>query len=159
MRNNIIVRDPFREFDNLVRRSFGPSAFESVEPGFVPAVETARDGEDAVIRVELPGVDIAEDVDVEVTDGRLVISGERRDQRDEETDGRHLREIRYGSFRRAFRLGRGVTADAVTASYDAGVLQVRVAGAYSDPAGQKIAISTGTPGAVPAGESAEPTEG
>lgn len=142
MRNNIIVRDPFREFDNLVRRSFGPTAFESVEPGFVPAVETSREGEDAVIRVELPGVDVS-DVEVEVTEGRLVISGERRDRREEETEGRHLREIRYGSFRRAFRIGRGLSGDAVSASYDAGVLQVRVAGAYADPAGQKIAISTG----------------
>ncbi|MFV3440628.1 Hsp20/alpha crystallin family protein [Mycobacterium tuberculosis] len=59
-------------------------------------------------------------------------------------DGRTLREIRYGSFRRSFRLPAHVTSEAIAASYDAGVLTVRVAGAYKAPAetqAQRIAIT------------------
>lgn len=142
MSNTLYVRDPFREFDSLVKRAFGPQSVQAARTGFVPAAESHRDGEDAIIRLDLPGVEVGNDVNVEVVDGRLVISGERRDERAEETAGRRIREFRYGAFKRAFRLGTGITADQVSASYDAGVLTVRVAGAYAKAEGQKIEIST-----------------
>ena len=66
------------------------------------------------------------DVNVEVDKGRLVIHGEHRDEHAEEADGRTLREIRYGSFRRSFELPPHVTSEAISAAYDAGVLTVRV---------------------------------
>ena len=107
-----------------------------------------KDGDDAVVRVELPGVDVEKDVNVEVDSkngvSRLVIHGEHPDEHSEESEGRTLREIRYGSFRRSFQLPAHVTSEAITASYDAGVLTVRVTGAHKDPAGtqaQKIAIT------------------
>jgi HSP20 family protein len=130
-------RDPFAEFDALVQRVFAPRS-----TGFVPAAEVTRDGDDAVVRVELPGLDAANDVTVEVDRGRLVVRGERRDERTDEQDGRTLREVRYGSFRRSFALPAHVTADAISASYDAGVLSVRVAGAYQGNEPRKIAIAT-----------------
>jgi HSP20 family protein len=113
--------------------------------GFTPAAEIVRDGQDAVVRVELPGVNVADDVTVEVDGGRLVVRGERRDGRTEEQSGRSLREVRYGSFRRTFRLPEGVTAGSVSASYDAGVLSVRVTGAYAGTGTRKVEITTGTP--------------
>jgi HSP20 family protein len=111
--------------------------------GFTPAAEIVKDGEDAVVRLELPGVNVADDVTVEIDRGRLVVRGERRDERTEEQSGRSLREVRYGSFRRTFRLPEGVTAESVTASYDAGVLTVRVAGAHAGTEAHKVAITTG----------------
>lgn len=129
-------RDPFAEFDELVRNTFGAQS-----TGFVPAAETGRDGEDAIVRLELPGLDVEKDVTVEVQDGQLVIYGERRDERTEDKDGRNLREVRYGSFRRSFRLPTHVTAEAISASYDAGVLTVRVAGAYAGRETKRIAIT------------------
>src|SRR6201989_2043498 len=72
---------------------------QGVFTGFSPAAEIAKDGDDAVGRVELPGVDVEKDVNVEVDKGQLVIRGERRDERSEEKDGRTLSEVRYGSFR------------------------------------------------------------
>jgi HSP20 family protein len=134
-------RDPFTEFDALVRSAFGPTA--QVQ-GFTPAAEVVRDGDDAVVRVELPGVDFTNDVTVEVDRGRLVIRGERKDERAEDKDGRSLREVRYGSFRRTFGLPAHVTADAVSASYEAGVLRVRVAGAHAGSQAQRIAVTAGT---------------
>lgn len=146
-----IRRDPFREFESLFRQAFGPSTMEEMDTAFSPAAEVHREGEDAVVRLELPGVDVANDVTVEVLGRDLVISGERRDERSEEREGRRLQEIRYGSFRRAFGLGRPVAADAVTASYDKGVLTVRVAGIYAEATGQKIAITTPTVGEITEG--------
>jgi HSP20 family protein len=142
-------RDPFAEFDALVRAAFGPSAgWPTTQAAFTPAAEIVRDGEDAVVRLELPGVDVANDVTVELADGSLVMRGERRDERAEDKDGRTLREVRYGLFRRAFALPKHVSADAVTASYDAGVLTVRVAGAYTDAQAHRIAVTTGTGPAI-----------
>jgi HSP20 family protein len=152
-------RDPFREFDALMRNAFG-SGFSvptmDSDIAFTPAAETLRDGQDAVVRLELPGVS-TDDIDVEVTAGRLVIRGERRDERSEDTDGRHLREIRYGSFERSFALPSHVTAEDVTASYDAGVLNVRVAGVYAGQEPRKIAVSSSdaVKGEVESGEQSE----
>jgi len=132
-------------FDALVRHAFGPSLLTRPRPtGFTPAAEIARDGDDAVLRLELPGVDVSKDVTVEVKDERRVVRGERRDERSSDKDGRTLREVRYGSFRRSFALPAGVTADAVSASYDAGVLTVTVAGAYADKANDAHTIEIAT---------------
>ena len=115
---------------------------EGVLDGFTPAAEIVKDGEDAVVRLELPGVDVAKDVNVELDKGHLTIHGERRDERSEQKDGRTLREVRYGSFRRSFKLPAHVTSDAISASYDAGVLTVRVAAAYKGTEAQRIAIES-----------------
>jgi HSP20 family molecular chaperone IbpA len=143
-RNGYLVRprDPFREFDSLVRDAFGPPAFRTFDRGgFSPAVESHREGHDAVIRFELPGVDVEKDVTVEVRGRVLVVAGERRDERSETVEGGSFSEFRYGSFRRTFRLAPHVTGEAVTASYDAGVLTVRVAGAYAESDGHRVAIT------------------
>jgi HSP20 family protein len=146
MSNLAMWSRPAWDTDRWLRDFFGPAATtdwaKSVTSGFRPAAEIVKDGDDAVVRMELPGVDVAKDVNVEVDKGRLVIHGERRDERaEEEKDGRTLREIRYGSFRRSFQLPAHVTSEAVTASYDAGVLTVRVTGAYVGTQAKRIEIT------------------
>ncbi len=149
MRNSLYVRrDPFREFESIVRQAFAPVGVDDVDAAFSPAAEVHREGDDALLRLELPGLDIGRDISVEVLGRDIVISGERRDEQSSDSEGRLLREFRYGSFRRAFSLGRPVSPEAVTASYDAGVLTVRVAGVYAELTGQKIQISTTSPAAV-----------
>jgi HSP20 family protein len=133
-------RDPFAEFDALVQRVFAPKTLAG-SVSFVPAAEVTRDGDDALVRLELPGLDPANDVTVEVDRGQLVVRGERRDERTDQQDSRTLREVRYGSFRRSFTLPAHVTAEAISASYDAGVLTVRVAGAHKRDEAQRIAIT------------------
>ena len=115
---------------------------DGVLEGFTPAAEIVRDGDDAVVRLELPGVDVDKDVTVEVDRGHLVVRGERRDEHASEEDGRTLREVRYGSFRRSFKLPVHAASDAISASYDAGVLTVRVAGAHKGAEAQRIAIAS-----------------
>jgi HSP20 family protein len=154
--------DPFttlarldQDFDALVRRTWGRSGSGTATPrpssghtaGYVPAIEMRADGADVVITLELPGVDVSSDVDIEVAEGRLTISGERRDHNEARDDsGKVLvRELRYGSFRREFALPEGVTAEDVDATYDRGLLEVRVR-EVSKPAlpAQKVAIRSAT---------------
>jgi HSP20 family protein len=141
-------RDPFTEFDALVRRANGSVATRTA--GFTPAAELTRDGDDAVLRLELPGLDAEKDVSVEIRDNRLHVSGERRDARSEDSGNGRLREVRYGSFHRSFALPAHVTAESVAASYDAGVLTVKVTGAYVGRDAQRIPVTTGERAAVEA---------
>jgi HSP20 family protein len=145
MSNLALWSRPAWDTDRWLRDFFGPAAAKDwntpVTSGFRPAADILKDGDDAVVRLELPGVDVEKDVNVEVDKGRLVIHGEHRDEHSEENQGRTLREIRYGSFRRSFQLPTHVTSEAITASYDAGVLTVRVTGAYAGTQAQKIAIT------------------
>jgi HSP20 family protein len=152
--------DPFsvlarmdREFDQLVRRGWGtggrmPGAATTLTmSGFVPAVEIVRDGEDVVVRVELPGVDVERDVTIEVERGKLVISGERRDAHDQDSEdaGQRLlvRELRYGQFRREFALPAGISPEQVEATYDAGLLDVRVRAVIKpEPQPVRVPITT-----------------
>jgi HSP20 family protein len=134
-------RDPFTEFDALVRAAFGTGRGALATPALRPAAEISRDGEDALVRLELPGLDPANDVTVEIDRGRLVVRGERRDQREDEERG--LREVRYGAFRREFALPQQVSGEAVSASYDAGVLSIRVAGAYAGTEPRRIPVTSG----------------
>ncbi|HET6684997.1 MAG TPA: Hsp20/alpha crystallin family protein [Jiangellaceae bacterium] len=138
--NTLVLRRryPFADFDVLFRTAFAPVPRTT---GFNPAAEVSRDGDDAVIRVELPGVDAERDVTVDVDHGHLVIRGERRDEHAKNTGGRTLREVHYGAFRRSFVLPGHATADDVTASYDAGVLSMRVAGAYAGTSPRRIPVN------------------
>lgn len=146
MSNVALWSRPTWTVDHMLRDLFGPAmqvagANEAFPSGFNPAAEVIKDGEDAVVRLEIPGVDVDRDVKVELDAGRLVISGERRDEHAENRDGRSLREVRYGAFQRSFAVPAHIKADAVSASYDAGVLTVRVAGAYAGSTAQRIAIT------------------
>ena len=146
--------DPFstlarldQDFDELVRRTWGKpaqgAAARSTTAGYVPAIEMRADGADVLITLELPGVDVDRDVDIEVAEGRLTISGQRRDRNEERDEaGKVLvRELRYGSFRREFALPESVTAEQVDADYDQGLLHVRVSGVTKPvQPPQKVAI-------------------
>ena len=97
MSNVTVWGRPARQADKWVRVFFGPAAatdWLKDLSDFSPAAEVVKDGDDAVVRLELPGVDVAKDVNVEIDRGRLVIHGERRDERAEKADGRTLSEVR-----------------------------------------------------------------
>lgn len=145
-------RAPFADFDALVRDAFGQSSSQTHDIQFTPAAETRRDGDDVLIRLELPGIDVSNDVSVEAVGGRLVIRGERREESSEDGNAR-IREIRYGSFERSFGLPSHISAEDISAAYDAGVLTVRVAGVYAGSASTSIEITQGA--TQPADESAD----
>lgn len=118
-----VVRQFDSDFDNIVRRAFNGS-----KQAFVPAADVHRDGADVLVTLEVPGLDVDNDVNVEVTHGRLVISGKRVDESSRTEGDVVIRETRSGQFRREFTLPEHVTAEDVEADYDRGLLKVRVRG-------------------------------
>ena len=99
-----------------------------IPPGSVETFrieELEEDERTHLIRAEIPGIDPDTDISVEVEDDVLTIAATR--QRRTETQGEVYRsEFSYGTFRRRVRLPAGATADDVTATYDAGVLEIRI---------------------------------
>ncbi len=89
-------------------------------------VEEFRDGEDIVVRAELPGIDPDKDVEVTLGDGVLHIEA-HREQRSERKESHGYRsEFRYGSFVRDVAVPAGTDESKVRATYADGVLEVRV---------------------------------
>ncbi|MGZ6954880.1 MAG: Hsp20/alpha crystallin family protein [Acidimicrobiia bacterium] len=89
-------------------------------------IEERLDGEQFVVRAELPGIDPDKDVEINVTDGMLRIHAERREEKTSEEEGRRRSEFRYGSFSRVVSLPAGATEADVKATYHDGILEVRV---------------------------------
>lgn len=90
------------------------------------------------IRAELPGVDPAKDVDITVRDGQLTIKAERTEKK----EGNGRSEFAYGSFIRTVALPPGADENAVTASYDKGILTVSVPVAAPVSTEKHIQITT-----------------
>ena len=88
-----------------------------------PQIETFRRGNQIVVRADLPGVD-KDDVNVNVDNGVLTISGERSAQNEDQGDGWYRTERSYGSFYRALSLPEGVDAGQCNANFKDGVLEV-----------------------------------
>lgn len=78
-----------------------------------------------IARADLPGLK-KEDVTVEVADGYLTISGERTHEAEEKKENFYRCEREYGSFYRTIPLPEDVKFEEVTATFENGVLEVRV---------------------------------
>jgi HSP20 family protein len=108
--------------------SFRWPSFEraSAEPMvWSPRIDVFERDNRLVTKVDLPGVK-KEDVSVEVTDGHLALSGERKRETEEKKDNFYRTEREYGSFYRAVPLPEGFKVDEVKASFADGVLEVSV---------------------------------
>lgn len=107
------------------RRMFGlePLWRPSLSAYRAPAVDIVEQDKSFEISVELPGME-EKDLQVRLSNGHLVISGEKRDERKEERKDYHLSERHYGSFERVFSLPKGVDADHIEAHFSKGVLKI-----------------------------------
>ncbi|GAA0247466.1 hypothetical protein GCM10010492_53930 [Saccharothrix mutabilis subsp. mutabilis] len=88
-----------------------------------------------VVRAELPGLDPESDIEVSTSGGRITINA----RREQETHDKQRTEFRYGEFSRTLTLPPGARADAVSASYRKGILEIRVPLA-DEPQGRTIPI-------------------
>ncbi|HTK63251.1 MAG TPA: Hsp20/alpha crystallin family protein [Pseudonocardia sp.] len=106
-------------------------------------VDEYRDNSTVVIRAELPGIDPDKDVELTIVDGMLRINAERRVEEKSEDKGYTRHELHYGSLTRTLPLPEGVSEADIKASYNDGILEIRVP--FSEPAPEakptKIAIS------------------
>src|SRR3954452_213020 len=92
---------------------------------WMPAMDLVETDEHFVLRADLPGLTEG-DVNIEVEDNVLTVSGERKAEHETTKEGYHRVERAFGSFSRSLTLPEGVDAEAVTASFDRGVLEIRV---------------------------------
>jgi len=90
---------------------------------WAPEIETFRRGDELVVRADLPGMN-KENVNIEVDDDALIISGEREDEQREERDDYYRSERSYGRFYRAVPLPDGVDPSSVNARFKDGVLEI-----------------------------------
>lgn len=97
----------------------------TIRSAWTPQIEMFQRGNDLVVRADVPGLQ-KDDLDVRVENGTLIISGERRQEQEEDRQGMHLSERRYGSFFRTIALPEDVSDDEVSATYQDGVLEVTV---------------------------------
>jgi HSP20 family protein len=130
-----IVRwEPLRELGSLqneMNRLFN-TVFDAPAPGnggalrrWMPPMDLVESGDEFVLRADLPGMS-QEDVKIEFEDGTLTVSGERKAEHEEREEGYYRVERAFGSFSRSLTLPKGINADAVSASFDRGVLEIRI---------------------------------
>ncbi len=92
---------------------------------WVPPVDVFEDKDAVRITAELPGVK-PEDVKISLENNVLTVHGEKRQVAEENTDRVHRYERYYGVFERSFSVPTTVDADHIKATYDLGVLTVRL---------------------------------
>jgi HSP20 family protein len=131
-----IVRwEPLRELasiQNEMNRLFG-TVFDAPATGgnggtlrrWMPAMDLVETEDHFVLRADLPGLGES-DVNIEVEDNVLTVSGERKAEHETANEGYHRVERAFGSFSRSLTLPEGVDAEAVAASFDRGVLEISI---------------------------------
>jgi HSP20 family protein len=115
--------EPFaRDFDRVFDAFFGQT-----DQGrrWVPPVDLVEAEDHFVLKADLPGLTEG-DVNIEVQDGTLTISGERKAEHEQHEKGWYRIERSFGSFSRSLTLPDGVDPDRIAASFDHGVLEVRI---------------------------------
>src|SRR5918992_2597106 len=126
--------EPLRELGTLqneMNRLFNPVC-DTPLPGngqtmrrWMPAMDLVESGDHFVLRADLPGMG-EEDVKIEVEEGTLTISGERKAEHESNEEGFYRVERAFGQFSRSLTLPQGVDPEAVSAHFDRGVLEVRI---------------------------------
>ena len=112
-----------RVFDGLMRNWVNPGSLS--EGAWNPSIDVSeRDGE-IVVSAEVPGID-PKDIDISIDDNNLVISGEKKQEQEEQGKNYYRVERSYGSFRRSFSLPSNADVDNIKASSRDGVLSVHI---------------------------------
>ena len=124
--------EPMRELNTLqteMNRLFNSFFDEGGRNGerrrWAPAVDLVEREDSLVLRADLPGLK-EEDVHIEVRDNVLTISGERRAEFEDSEQGYYRIERAFGSFSRSLTLPEGVDSDKIDASFENGVLEVKI---------------------------------
>ena len=120
---------------------------------WIPSMDLVETEEHFVLRADLPGLS-EEDVSIELEDNVLTVSGERKAEHEEKKEGFYRVERSFGQFRRSLTLPEGVDADKIAATFDKGVLEVRIP-KPEERKPRKVAIQVGDkPAAIEGSETA-----
>lgn len=118
--------DPFSELSRVqdeMSRWLEPQGRR--QASFAPAVDIFEEKDAILVKAELPGVK-PDDVHINVERNLLTLRGERKLEKEDNKEGYHRIERAYGMFTRSFSLPDTVDTENIDASYDAGVLTVRL---------------------------------
>ncbi|MCP1506667.1 HSP20 family protein [Pseudomonas marginalis] len=89
----------------------------------MPAVDITEKEKSYEITAEVPGMD-QKDIEIKLSNGSLIIKGEKHEDKEEKRKGYHLSERHYGSFERVFNLPKGIDADKIDARFSKGLLSI-----------------------------------
>lgn len=118
------LEDLAREVDSLVQNIFDPEERSApAQRHFAPTANLAETETAYELSLDLPGVN-ADDVSVELNDGKLIVTGERKSEEEQSGKTFHRVERRYGKFRRVVNIPAPIADDQITADYKNGVLTV-----------------------------------
>jgi HSP20 family protein len=134
----------FRRMTAELDRLAGDIGVRGNEPRtWMPTIEVEQREGNYMIRAELPGLK-PDDVNVEMTDDAIVISGERKEERDVKRGAMHVTERHYGQFYRSIPLPEGAKPDQVKARFENGVLEITVPAQPEAPSGRRqIKVESG----------------
>jgi HSP20 family protein len=121
------------------RREFFSRSDEFRQSLWSPQIETFEREGQLVLRADLPGLK-KDDVNVEITDNDITISGERRNEDEERREGFYRSERSYGSFFRSIPLPEGVNADDAKATFQNGVLEITMQAPQLQSRGRRLEI-------------------
>lgn len=125
--------NPMRHFEQMERQLLRPffdqwegePRTSSTMRGWIPAVDVEESTDEFFVRAEIPGVN-PDDVTIDYENGLLTLRGERRFESEREDRQYHRIERAYGSFTRSFVLPATVDAERAEASFQDGVLELRM---------------------------------
>lgn len=126
---NVVKYDPFRELRNLqdeMTRLFaggGVGREEMLNGAWSPKVDIFENKDQLVLEAELPGMK-REDFELSFENNVISLKGERRFEKQTDSDNYHRVERSYGSFTRSFTLPQTVTPDGAKAEFRNGILRV-----------------------------------
>jgi HSP20 family protein len=133
-------------FSNELHRLFNTLFEEGQSQRWVPAMDLVEADDHFLLKADLPGLG-EEDVNIEIRDNALTISGERKAEHESRERGWYRVERSFGRFSRSLTLPEGVDAGRVEAEFDKGVLQVRIP-KPEERKPRRVAIKNGKPAAV-----------
>jgi HSP20 family protein len=152
----LVKPEPFtREIDRVFDAFFGQT-----DQGrrWVPPMDLVEAEDHFVLKADLPGL-AEQDVNIEVQDGTLTISGERKAEHEQRERGWYRIERSFGSFNRSLTLPDGVDPDGIDASFKDGVLEISIPKpAERKPRRISISSSTGNGNGKPAAVEGSATE-
>ena len=126
--------EPWNTFQDMERmmRSFFTSPFPVLRTPlwmreftreFTPDVDLRETEKEFILTATVPGMS-KDDIDINVTDDRITLSGERKEEEDKPDERYHIRQQSYGSFSVSYVLPSDVKTDEVKATYKNGILEV-----------------------------------
>ncbi len=134
------------QLDELFNEALGTTRRTDDSRTLIPSVDLEETDDHYLLSFDMPGLE-KKDIDIEVQGNQLVVTGERKDEREGGSGRARFVERRYGTFQRTLTLPEGISADKVEAQYRNGVLTVAVSKPTASKR-QKVEIAEGKSGGL-----------